>query len=199
MKSMPDKSVDAVITDPPYNVGLNYSDGDNRPDYSAWCLEWLSECNRVAQCALLTPGIGNITNYPQPKWVLCWNKKYSGTRGGSIAVVNRWEPVFVYGKPNKKLGGDLFEFSSDCYRTDHRGPIYDTGDHPCPKPLGLMVALVSGVDAHSVLDPFMGSGTTGAACMQLGVDFIGCEIDPKYFAIAEKRIKAAASQEVMFK
>jgi len=43
-----------------------------------------------------------------------------------------------------------------------------------------------------VLDPFMGSGTTGAACVQLGRKFIGCEISAKYFAIAEKRIKQAA-------
>jgi DNA modification methylase len=50
----------------------------------------------------------------------------------------------------------------------------------------------------TVFDAFMGSGTTGVACMQLGRKFIGCELDPTYFAIAEKRIKAAAAQEIMF-
>lgn len=48
----------------------------------------------------------------------------------------------------------------------------------------------------TVLDPFMGSGTTGVACVQTGRNFIGCEIDPTYFAIAEKRI-AAAQREVV--
>jgi site-specific DNA-methyltransferase (adenine-specific) len=48
-----------------------------------------------------------------------------------------------------------------------------------------------------IFDPFMGSGTTGVACMQLGRNFIGCEIDPTYYAIAEKRIKQAASQMLL--
>jgi len=46
----------------------------------------------------------------------------------------------------------------------------------------------------TILDPFMGSGTTGVACVQTGRNFIGIEIDPKYFAIAEKRIKEAQMQ-----
>jgi len=50
----------------------------------------------------------------------------------------------------------------------------------------------------TIFDPFMGSGTTGVACMELGFNFIGCEIDPDYFSIAERRIKQAAMQEVMF-
>jgi site-specific DNA-methyltransferase (adenine-specific) len=50
---------------------------------------------------------------------------------------------------------------------------------------------------NTIFDPFMGSGTTGVACMQLGRRFIGCEIDPGYFEIARKRIEAAASQMIM--
>ena len=48
--------------------------------------------------------------------------------------------------------------------------------------------------SQTIFDPFMGSGTTGVACMQLGRNFIGCEIDANYYAIAEKRIKQAAAQ-----
>ena len=48
-----------------------------------------------------------------------------------------------------------------------------------------------------VFDPFMGSGTTGVACVQLGRSFIGCEIDPGYFAIAEKRMKQAQLQMLL--
>ena len=47
---------------------------------------------------------------------------------------------------------------------------------------------------QTILDPFMGSGTTGVACVQTGRNFIGIEIDPKYYAIAEKRIKEAQLQ-----
>ena len=53
-------------------------------------------------------------------------------------------------------------------------------------------------DSSFVFDPFAGSGSTGVACANLGKDFIGCEIDENYFQIAERRIRAAASQQVMF-
>ena len=49
-------------------------------------------------------------------------------------------------------------------------------------------------DGSTILDPFMGSGTTGVACVQTGRNFIGIEIDPTYFAIAERRIKEAQAQ-----
>lgn len=49
----------------------------------------------------------------------------------------------------------------------------------------------------TVFDPFMGSGTTGVACMQLGRNFIGCEIDPTYYAIASRRIRDAAAQPML--
>jgi len=54
--------------------------------------------------------------------------------------------------------------------------------------------IITTIEGDTVFDPFMGSGTTGVACAQLGRDFIGCEIDPEYFAIAEKRIKEAQLQ-----
>lgn len=196
MRGLPDGSVDAVVTDPPYNVGLKYSDGDNRSDYPEWCLAWFSECVRVSRFIMLTPGIKNLWVYPPAEWVLCWNKMFSGTRGGKVAVVNRWEPVLVYGSPDKKLGGDVFDAMSDCYLSSHKGPLYDTGNHPCPKPLDLLSQLIDKacVASATIFDPFMGSGTTGVACVQTGRNFIGCEIDPNYYAIAQRRIEQAQQQ-----
>ncbi len=69
--------------------------------------------------------------------------------------------------------------------------------HPAPFPISLplrCMRLLSFTDA-TILDPFMGSGTTGVACVQTGRNFIGIEIDPTYFAIAERRIKEAQLQE----
>ncbi len=68
--------------------------------------------------------------------------------------------------------------------------------HPTTKPLWIMREFVtrSTNEGMTVFDPFMGSGTTGVACVQMGRNFIGCEIDPTYFAIAEKRIKEAQMQ-----
>ena len=68
--------------------------------------------------------------------------------------------------------------------------------HPTEKPLPLMERLVEMLtpEGATVLDPFMGSGTTGVACVQTGRNFIGIEIDPTYFAIAERRIEEARQQ-----
>jgi site-specific DNA-methyltransferase (adenine-specific) len=73
--------------------------------------------------------------------------------------------------------------------------------HPTQKPVAVMKWIIelTTKGGDTIFDPFMGSGTTGVACLQLGRNFIGCEIDPKYYAIAEKRIREAAMQEVMFK
>ena len=66
-------------------------------------------------------------------------------------------------------------------------------NHPSPKPIEYMNKLLRNLtqDDYVVFDPFMGSGTTGVAAVQLGRNFIGCEINPDYFAIAERRIKQA--------
>lgn len=70
--------------------------------------------------------------------------------------------------------------------------------HPTQKPLQLIAWCLGFVpDAQTILDPFMGSGTTGVACVKLGRKFIGIEIEPKYFEIACKRIQAAYDQPDM--
>jgi site-specific DNA-methyltransferase (adenine-specific) len=68
--------------------------------------------------------------------------------------------------------------------------------HPTQKPFDLMCHLINQFSnsGDTILDPFMGSGTTGVACVQTGRDFIGIEIDKDYFAIAERRIKDAEAQ-----
>jgi site-specific DNA-methyltransferase (adenine-specific) len=72
--------------------------------------------------------------------------------------------------------------------------------HPTVKPIALMEYLVKLVTKEGaiVLDPFMGSGTTGIACKNLNRNFIGIELDPEYFKIAEKRIQEAMAQQRIF-
>ena len=74
--------------------------------------------------------------------------------------------------------------------------IAERCDHMTPKPVKLIENIIkhSSNEGDTILDPFMGSGTTGVACIQTGRNFIGIEIDPTYFAIAEKRIKEAQMQ-----
>jgi DNA modification methylase len=68
--------------------------------------------------------------------------------------------------------------------------------HPCPKPLKFTTWCVNKVslEGETVLDPFMGSGTTGVACVNIRRRFIGIEIEEKYFDVACKRIEIAVSQ-----
>ena len=70
--------------------------------------------------------------------------------------------------------------------------------HPHEKPVALISALLAKCPGKTILDPFMGSGSTGAACVQSGRRFIGIEIEPKYFDIACKRIEAATKQPDLF-
>lgn len=74
------------------------------------------------------------------------------------------------------------------------------GHHPTTKPLELMEWCIQQLPHESsvVLDPFMGSGTTGVACVKLGRKFVGIEIEPKYFDIACKRISSALKQPDFF-
>ena len=75
----------------------------------------------------------------------------------------------------------------------------DARDHPTQKPVGIMKKCVElWPKAQTILDPFMGSGTTGVAAMQLGRKFIGIEIEPKYFDIACERIENAQRQQKLF-
>jgi DNA modification methylase len=71
--------------------------------------------------------------------------------------------------------------------------------HPTQKPIGVMKWTLEQVPgAHTILDPFMGSGTTGVACVKLGRRFIGVELEPKYFDIACKRVADAHRQPDLF-
>ncbi len=81
-----------------------------------------------------------------------------------------------------------------------RYPHQDVSDHPTEKPVALMRQYIrnSSQPGDIVLDPFMGSGTTGAACMELGRKFIGIEISPKFFDMARTRLERVRVQEDLF-
>ena len=74
------------------------------------------------------------------------------------------------------------------------------GRHPCEKPVGLMCDILSalGQSWRTVLDPFVGSGTTGEACLKAGKEFIGCELDPTHYATALKRLRHADGAGSLF-
>ena len=82
---------------------------------------------------------------------------------------------------------------------EYSGDAYAPSAHPFQKPLAVMDWCLTKIpDAQTILDPFMGSGTTGVACANLGRKFIGIEIERKYFDIACERIAAAYAQGRLF-
>ena len=83
--------VDAVVTDPPYGVGLAYASHDDDE-----LVDWLPLARRCADVVAFSPGVANITAFPKPEWTLAWWKPNS--MGRVCVGFNTWEPVLVYGK-----------------------------------------------------------------------------------------------------
>jgi len=184
-------SVDAVVTDPPYGLGVEYiSFDDTLENVESLARRWLPEVRRISASVVFTPGMGRERLYPCPDHTACWLMAAGGyTASWGFGM---WQPILCYGKDRYIASGrgrrpDVVRTNG----TDHIKP-----SHPCPKPLHVWTRVVGrfSVEADTILDPFLGSGTTAVACVKLGRKCIGIEIEPKYFEIAVKRVKAAIVQ-----
>lgn len=112
---------------------------------------------------------------------------------GTIAGYRRdVEPVFLCGDWAAEPVSRSSVLSAAAMFRGHAAQ--ETGGHPHTKPVDLLCKLIGATRAKTIIDPFMGSGTTGVACAQLGRKFIGIEIEPKYFDIACRRIEQAYAQ-----
>ncbi len=181
--------VDLVLTDPPYNarnIGPNqrvYAGTIMQlPDdeYKAFCVDWFESSLLLAETIVFTPGIANTHNYPQPKWQLCWHKP-AAVSFNKMGGFNAWEPVFIYGDTKKaRFGQDYLLYNTLNF---NKG---EEKHHPCPKPLSLWQYIMGNFEG-TVLDPFLGSGTTSVAAKKLNRHCIGIEIEEKYCEIAAKR------------
>ncbi len=197
--------VDAVITDPPY--GVDGGHGGQLRDYrkadyaGAWednpeyirrvCVTAIHECRQIARTVVLTPGTRCCCAYPQPDEVGCFFA-IASSRIGKFGF-QTCHPIFYYGWYKARGKGAI---ATGIVLTE---TAEDNG-HPCPKPINAWTWLVERSTEPNalVLDPFMGSGTTGVACVKLGRKFIGIEIDPGYFEIAKKRILKAQNDAPLF-
>ena len=201
--------VNAVVTDPPYgvNLGKHGAANEKRPQYQAKCgyesyddtpenfesivVPALHASIAIAERAAIFTADTQAWSLPRPAAV---GGVYlpAGTGRCSWGFQNLAHCLF-YGKcPDLNLGAKHIVLRS----TERSEP----SEHPCPKPIGWMVWAVDIASRASdtILDPFMGSGTTGVACANLGRKFIGIEIERKYFDIACERIDAAYSQGRLF-
>ena len=187
--------VDAVVTDPPY--GIDHKHHGQRfkgatpiaGDDSAWAYEIL---DAYAEClvAFYSPFVP-----PNVEWrsVLVWATGGHVGAGGDRATCWKRDFELIGVKGNAPLNGGR-DKAIRHYNALSPPP---TG-HFCEKPIALMEYLVGKLAEETILDPFMGSGTTGVACANLSRKFIGIEIEPKYFDIACERIEAAYAQGRLF-
>ena len=195
LQSLESGSVEAIVTDPPYGINIvnrwgaekfgyrQYQD-DGEWDKQRPDPEIFVQMLRVSK-TLIVWGGNYFTDYlpPSGHW-LVWDK---GQRDFSLA--------------DGELAWSSLQKAVRIISYPRALAIKENGKHPTQKPLAVMKWCIAQIGEYpkTILDPFMGSGTTGVACMQMGIDFIGCEISKKYYSIASKRISDAASQEVMFK
>jgi len=198
MKKIPDKSIDLVLTDPPYFLPATHY--QTRKQFSRnfsdlgilehFFKDFFTECSRITKkviycfCDGQSYPLFYYHLYPFCKSVrpLIWDKKtsingYSWRHQHELIIFAELPDI----KPIPSGDGDILRYSA--VKVDNR-------THPAEKPIELLSAIInkSSIENDTILDPFMGSGTTGVACKELGRNFIGIEIEPKYFEIAQRRI-----------
>lgn len=196
--------VDAVVTDPPYGIGYargsggkglrvksahhtpkhdgNPIVGDNKPfDPGPWL---------GFEDVILWGANHYSSKLPHGQW-LAWNK---------LGTSEPWDDFsdVEFAWRNKRAADRIFSLLwKGAFKA--KSQVDQIRVHPTQKPVALFEWCLKFIpNAQTILDPFMGSGTTGVACVKLGRKFIGIEIDSTYFEIACKRIEQAYAQPDMF-
>jgi DNA modification methylase len=179
-------SFDAICTDPPYGIGADAGVGKygrikaglQRWDSAAPDVSWMSEHLAIVWG-------GNYFGLPASRAYLVWDKG-AGFKGRDFAEC---EMAWCSFDANARI------FARDpLAKGDYRGK-----QHPTQKPVALMEWCLGFLpNAQTILDPFMGSGTTLVACQNLDRNGIGIELDPDYFEIACKRVDEATRQPRLF-
>lgn len=204
MKKIPDGSVDMILTDPPYGMDLTPQRKSGKfkgvkiknDDNLDWCDDFFAECFRVTpkdSSSIIFCNHHCVSEFIlsarkagfEIKNLVIWDKCHFGMGGN-------WRPVhelilictkgrFVTKSKNLKT---ILKFK----KIHHSKAV-----HPTEKPIEMLEHLIYEPDYNpsTILDPFMGSGTTGVACKNLNRNFIGIELDEGYFNIAKERIENA--------
>lgn len=189
--------VDAVVTDPPYGIGEAAGKNASRTkmavakDYGddAWDNEPVPAdvmaMVRAASRWLVIFG-GNYYECPPASCWLVWDKENGDNDFADCELA--WTNLPKAVRRIKYMWNGMIRANGEA-----------RGDHPTQKPIGVMKWCIGHLPhGDTVLDPFMGSGTTGVAAVQMGRNFIGIEREPKYFDIACRRIEDAQRQGDLF-
>lgn len=204
MRSIEAGSVDAVVTDPPYGVRLGekkrnqktlesvgYSSFDDTTESLKELIDAaFPEMLRIARRIVLTPGVRNMWMWPKPDHVGAFF--YPSATGCNSWGFSCWQPIFYYGKDpygGKGSRPDSFQYTGKAEKVGH----------PCSKPLGKWQKLLerTTLAGETILDPFIGSGTTALAALNTGRKCIGIERDEGYFDIACRRVTEALDKTAL--
>jgi DNA modification methylase len=205
--------VDAVVTDPPYGIGFQYEGhADDPKNYLSFLWPRIETAEGfvrpggpvfVWQAQQWMPRFHEL--FPRDYRILVSAKNFVQMRASAMQYA--YDPVVVWWVG----GGEIWRadkasgwVNRDWHVADTASQVSNTASlakqHPCPRQVDACEHVIGNwcAPGGAVFDPFMGSGTTGVACANLGRKFIGIEIEPKYFDIACRRIEAAYKQPDMF-
>jgi site-specific DNA-methyltransferase (adenine-specific) len=180
--------VDAVITDPPYGLAEKLQGGNWGKSFQGAYKDWDAAAPVELVCAALRLSDkaivwgGNYFQFTPSRCWLVWIKR------DAVQTMAGCELAWTNFDANAKF----FDWTIAATNAERVA-------HPTQKPLALMKWCIDQAgNPETILDPFMGSGSTGVAAIQMGRKFIGIEREPKYFDIACKRIEQAVSQPRLF-
>jgi DNA modification methylase len=182
------EAMDAMLTDPPYGIG-----------------KLLVGSGHFAGLAKKMGGEYGWDNSPPPSWIfennyptIVWGGNYLGlrpSRGWLAWVKTNAAPTFA----SIELAWANMDFNAKHWVGPCGAPVQEKVEHPTQKPVALMEWCLGFLpNAQTILDPFMGSGTTLVACQRLGRNGTGIELDPEYFDIACRRVDEATRQPDLF-
>jgi site-specific DNA-methyltransferase (adenine-specific) len=202
MKELPSGSVDLVLTDPPYGMGFQ---SHRRKEVYAkikndTSLEWLdgyfAECSRILKddtavycfCSWHNVDIFKkaFEKYFKLKNIIVWVKNNHGSGDLKASYAPKHEFILYGNKGRRTFYGKRMEDVIFANKTKNE-------NHPTEKPIDLLEQFINNSTEKNavVFDGFMGSGSTGVACVNTNRDFIDIELDENYFNIAKKRIEEA--------
>jgi len=188
-------NVDAVVTDPPYGMQfrsnhrtIKHDAIANDDDYDSL---WFATRILASHSIYVFCRWDNLWAVPTLKSLITWVKNNWSMGDLAHEHARQTESILFYPGPRHFFPNGRPQDVITGIRTDN-------GLHPTEKPADVMGQIIRWTEGI-VCDPFMGSGTTGVACVKLGRKFIGVEIEPKYFDIACRRIEEATRQGDMFR
>jgi DNA modification methylase len=198
------REFDLCLTDPPYGLDFPYPEyTDTRENLSALIDGFLPLCrSQCARCVVLC-GITQMHLYPDPDWIACVTWNTTGSHG--MLGYTQWMPGLFYGKDLSGFGSINGVLKADTMRISGGGGVgFERGAverlHICPKPMTVVLPVMRRFsnEGDTVLDPFLGSGTTLVAAYRLGRQGVGIEISEEYCELAAKRLEKEIAQGRLF-